>query len=92
MWLIINKMIKLFLGYLKLKNRKLMVKMENLSQKSLGLILTIFGLAIFIALMGDLLFRLVGGFMALAMINYGLQMQGLPPFYFYLINLFNFRR
>ncbi len=66
--------------------------MENLSQKSLGLILTIVGLAIFIALMGDLLFRLVGGFMALAMINYGLKLQGLPPFYFYLINLFNFKR
>lgn len=66
--------------------------MENISQKTLGLILTILGAALFIALMGDLLFRVVGGFVALTLANYGLQMQGLPSIYFYAINLFSFKR
>lgn len=66
--------------------------MDNMSQKSFGLILTILGIVFFIALMGDLLFRIVGGFVALALANYGMQMQGLPPLYFYILNLFNFKR
>lgn len=67
--------------------------MDNFgSQKAMGLVITILGVAIFVALMGNLLFRLVGGFAALMLINYGLQMQGLPKVHFYIVNLFNFRR
>ena len=66
--------------------------MDNINQKTLGLILTILGVAFFIALMGDLLFRVVGGFAALALANKGMQMQNLPPLYVYLLNLFNFRK
>jgi len=64
--------------------------MEN-TQKGLGLIVTIIGIAFFIALMGDLLFRVVGGFLAINLINYGLQMQGLPNVWVYTFNLFNFK-
>lgn len=66
--------------------------MDNTNQKTLGLVLTILGVAFFIALMGDLLFRIVGGFAALALANKGMQMQDLPPLYIYLLNLFNFKR
>ena len=65
---------------------------DNLNQKTIGLILTILGIAFFIALMEDLLFRVVGGFAALALANKGMQMQNLPPLYIYLLNLFNFKR
>jgi len=65
--------------------------MDNVNQKTLGLILTILGVAFFITLMGDLLFRVVGGVAALALANKGMKMQGLPPLYIYLINLFNFK-
>lgn len=64
--------------------------MDN--QKIIGLILTILGIALFILLMGDLLFRVVGGALAIALINYGLQKQGLPSLLVYSINLFNFKR
>ena len=67
--------------------------MQNInSQKALGLVLTIAGLAFFIVLMGDLLFRVVGGILAITLANYGLQMQGLPNIWVYSVNLFNFKR
>lgn len=67
--------------------------MENMSgQKALGLFLTILGIIFFIALMGDLLFRVIGGALSLALINYGLQKQGLPSLFVYIANLFNFKR
>lgn len=61
------------------------------SQNIVGLILTIVGIILFIALMGDLLFRVIGGFGAVMLTNYGLQMQGLPTTYFYIMKLFNYR-
>ena len=67
--------------------------MENLNgQKALGLVLTILGIAFFIALMGNLLFRVIGGALAIALINYGLQMQGLPNVFVYTVSLFNFKK
>ena len=61
------------------------------NQKTIGLVFTILGAAFFIILMGDLLFKVVGGVASIALVNYGLQMQGLPSVSFYIINLFNFR-
>lgn len=62
------------------------------TQKALGLFLTILGMVLFIFLMGDLLFRVIGGILALALINYGLQKQSLPSLLVYSVNLFNFKR
>jgi hypothetical protein len=62
------------------------------SQKTIGLVITILGIALFIALIGTLLFRIIGGIAALMLINYGLQMQGQPKVFFYMMNLFNLRR
>lgn len=64
--------------------------MDN--QKILGLVLTILGIALFIVLMGDLLFRVIGGLLSIALINYGLQKQGLPNVFVYSINLFNLKK
>ncbi len=66
--------------------------MDNVNQKTLGLVLTILGVAFFVMLMGNLLFRVVGGFAALTLANYGMQMQNLPPLHIYLLNLINFKR
>jgi hypothetical protein len=66
--------------------------MDQISQKTLGIVLAILGVALFIALMGDLLFRVVGGLMAIALTNYGLQLQGQPSVYWYIMNLLNFKR
>lgn len=66
-----------------------MTKMD--SQNIVGLILTIVGIILFIALMGDLLFRIIGSFGAVMLTNYGLQMQGLPTAPFYIMKLFKYR-
>ena len=45
----------------------------------LGMLCIIAGLVIILFVLGDLLFRVLVGLMALFLINYGLKLRGLPP-------------
>lgn len=64
--------------------------MEN-GQKLGGIVVTILGAALFIVSMGELLLKVVGGLIALRLIDYGLQMQGLPSLRVYIIRTLGFR-
>jgi hypothetical protein len=45
----------------------------------LGAICIVSGVAVIIAALGTLLLRVIVGLAALSLINYGLQLRGLPP-------------
>ena len=44
-----------------------------------GLLFIVGGLVMLFFALGDLLFRLVLGFIALSLINYGMRLRGMPP-------------
>jgi len=47
--------------------------------KWLGLLFIVLGIVVLIFTVGDLLFRIIIGLFALALINYGLRLRRLPP-------------
>jgi len=48
-------------------------------EKWLGLLFIVLGIILLFFSIGDLLFRIIIGLSALALINHGLRLRGLPP-------------
>lgn len=51
----------------------------NYYDKWLGLLFVILGIGLLFFAVGDLLFRIIIALFALALINHGLRLRGLPP-------------